>query len=72
MNRGVCATIELSKNGSVLRFTDVIRSDGESFGPLRKGSSFTIHSYILSSLDGPWDEHVAITSEELWALNRYI
>ncbi|XBI24755.1 hypothetical protein VPH35_049816 [Triticum aestivum] len=22
--------------------------------------------------DGPWDEHVAITSEELWALNRYI
>lgn len=68
----MCATIELSKKSSVLRFTDVIRSDGEPFGPLGKGSSFTIHSYILSSLDGPWDEHVAITSEELWALNRYI
>lgn len=72
VNRSVCATIEISKEGtrsSVLKFTDVIRSDGELFGPLGEGSSFTIHSYTLSSLHGPWDEHVAITSEELWALN---
>ncbi|XP_020201020.1 uncharacterized protein [Aegilops tauschii subsp. strangulata] len=75
VNRSVCPTMEMSKKGrnnSVLKFTDVIRSDGEPFGPLGKGSSFTIHSYTLSSLDGSWDEHVAITSEALWALNRRI
>lgn len=75
VNRSVCTTIEMSKKGiknSVLKFTDVIRSDGELFGPLGKGSSFTIHSYTLSSLDGSWDELAAITSEELWALNRRI
>ncbi|KAM3346705.1 hypothetical protein ACQJBY_020965 [Aegilops geniculata] len=75
VNRSVCTTMEMSKKGiknSVLKFTNVIRSDGEPFGPLGKGSSFTIHSYTLSSLDGSWDEHVAITSEELWAFNRCI
>lgn len=73
MNRTVCLTREVTERGTmgkaVLKFTDILRTDGKPFGPLKKGSTFTIRSYTLSSLDRPWVEHVPIKSEELWELN---
>ncbi|XBI24754.1 hypothetical protein VPH35_049815 [Triticum aestivum] len=39
-------------------------------GTLKMEAEVRVFRSLVS--DGPWDEHVAITSEELWALNRYI
>jgi hypothetical protein len=53
-------------------FVDVARSDGEYFGKLRYGSSFTITCHTFTPTDDQlWHKDVVITSEELRRLDKH-
>lgn len=77
MNRTLCATENVYYVGSrkvvkpVLRFVEVVRSDGCIFGTFDLGDGFTIKSSTLSSLDSDqWNQDINIKSQDLWALNN--
>ncbi|CAL4890462.1 unnamed protein product [Urochloa decumbens] len=59
-------------HGRGLKFVNVARHDGISYGPLIPGTGFTItcHTLVLLGVGGmAWKEDYAVTSDELWDAN---
>jgi hypothetical protein len=71
MYRSLCVTGQ--RGSEQLKFIDVVRSDGDFYGPLGSHSNFTItcHTFTPTDDDQMWHKDVVITYDKLWRLDAH-